>query len=159
MARPTRYTKRLKDPVEPTSQGDVRHGVLSWPIDRSQFWLSSPFGPRKKPDGSWGFHTGIDMAAVWGTLIKAAADGVVVEAGYAHAYGNRVVIMHASKIKTLYAHLAKIDVNVGDAVKKGDIIGKVGDTGHVRKRGHDASHLHFEVYSAGKRVNPSYFLA
>lgn len=129
-----------------------------WPIDRSQFWLSSFFGPRRKPDGSAGFHYGIDMAAVRGTPVKTAADGVVIEAHYHTGYGNTVVISHTNKYKTRYAHLDKILVSVGQKVECGTFIGKVGATGAVRKkRGRDASHLHFEVYSFGKQINPLYF--
>lgn len=132
--------------------------IFIWPISKGEFWLSSPFGPRKKPDGSWGFHHAIDMAAVRGTPVKAAGEGIVIEAGYSRGYGNTVVIAHNRKFKTRYAHLEKILIKVGVKVEAGQIIGKVGDTGFVRKRGRDASHLHFEVSVFGKRVNPLYFL-
>lgn len=131
---------------------------FAWPIDRSNFWLSSFFGPRKL-NGKWKFHSGIDMAAVKGTPVKAAAQGIVVEARYAQGYGKTVVIAHTAKYKTRYAHLNSILVKVGQKVNKGDRIGRVGATGFVRsKRGGDASHLHFEVYVFGKQVNPMYFL-
>lgn len=135
--------------------------VFIWPLDRSQFWLSSSYGPRKNPDGSWGFHTGVDMGAVKGTLIKAVGDGVIVQASYCAGYGNTIVISHNRRFKTRYAHLDKILVSVGQRVMQGDFIGKVGATGNVRtsKRGGDASHLHFEVCVYGKHVNPFYFLA
>lgn len=129
-----------------------------WPIERNQFWLSSPFGPRKNPNGTWGFHHGIDMASVRNTPVCAAENGVVIEAGFSHGYGNTIVIAHNKKFKTRYAHLAKILVKSGDKIHQGTIIGKVGDTGLIRKRGKDGSHLHFEVYVLGKRVNPLYFL-
>jgi murein DD-endopeptidase MepM/ murein hydrolase activator NlpD len=129
--------------------------TFCWPIDRSQFWLSSFFGPRKKPDHSWGFHFGIDMAAVKGTPIVAAADGLIVEAHFHPGYGNTILISHNNKYKTRYAHLDKMLVCVGQKVEKGTLIGKVGATGAVRKKkGRDASHLHFEVYAHGKQVNP-----
>lgn len=129
-----------------------------WPIDRSQFWLSSFFGPRRKPDRSWGFHYGIDMAACKGTPVVAPADGIVLEAHRHPGYGNTIVISHTNKYKTRYAHLDKILVHVGQKVEQGQLIGKVGATGAVRKkRGGDGSHLHFEVYAYGKQVNPLYF--
>lgn len=132
---------------------------LFWPIERSKFWLSSFFGPRKKPNGTWGFHHGIDMASMKGTPVKAAYAGVVVEAGHGKGFGKTILISHNHKYKTRYAHLSKIQVKVGQRVAQGDVIGKVGDTGIVRsKSGRDASHLHFEVYAFGKRVNPMYFL-
>jgi murein DD-endopeptidase MepM/ murein hydrolase activator NlpD len=141
------------------SPSEIPHDIcLSWPIDRSQFWLSSFFGPRRNPDRSWGFHHGIDMAAVKGTPVKAAAAGVVIEAHFHNGFGNTIVISHSNKYKTRYAHLDKILVSIGQKVDAGTLIGKVGATGAVRKkRGRDASHLHFEVYSFGKRINPLYF--
>lgn len=135
-----------------------RDMVFFFPIERSHYWLSSRFGPRKKSNGTWGFHHGVDMAACKGTLVKAAAAGVVTEARYASGYGNVVVIAHNKKYKTRYAHLSAISTYVGQEVKRGQLIGKVGDTGCVRKSGKDASHLHFEVVANGKRVNPMYFL-
>lgn len=129
-----------------------------WPIKRSDFWLSSFFGPRRKPDRSWGFHYGIDMAACRGTPIIAAADGIVLEAFFHNGFGNTILIQHNNKYKTRYAHLDKMHVSVGQKVEQGQLIGKVGATGAVRKKkGRDASHLHFEVYSHGKQINPLAF--
>lgn len=133
--------------------------ALMWPIERNRFWLSSFFGPRKNPDNSWGFHRGIDMAALKGTPVKAAVSGIVVEARYAPGYGNVVVLQHARKYKTRYAHLDTIGVKVGQKIIRGSVIGTVGDTGLVRKVGSDASHLHFEVCIFDKQVNPLQFFA
>ncbi len=133
---------------------------FAWPINRSQFWLSSFYGPRRKLDKSWGFHHGIDMAACKGTPIVAAADGIVIEAHFHPGYGNTILISHNSKYKTRYAHLDKILVSVGQKLEQGTLIGKVGATGAVRKKkGRDASHLHFEIYAHGKQINPlSFFI-
>lgn len=127
--------------------------TLSWPIERSQFWISSKFGPRKKS-----FHYGIDMAALTGTPVYAALEGRVTEASYApKGYGKVVVIEH-KKCKTRYAHLNDIYVKVGQYVDKTKPIGCVGSTGFVRGK-IDASHLHFEVMDLfGKRINPLYIL-
>ncbi len=162
-ASPKKAGKRRRAPRRQNSYRGVRMpresiGIFSWPVNRSQFWLSSPFGPRKKVNGVWGFHYGIDMAAVRGTPVRAAAAGVVKEARYASGYGNTIVIAHSPVYKTRYAHLDAIYVKQGQQVKKGDYIGDVGDTGFVRKRGSDASHLHFEVYENGKQMNPLYYL-
>lgn len=139
---------------------EAKEMSFGWPIERSNFWLSSFFGPRRKPDGSRGFHYGIDMAAVRGTPVRASAGGTVIEARQAPGYGKTVVVSHNRKYRTRYAHLNTISVKVGQTVYKGELIGKVGATGSVRsKRGKDASHLHFEVYAFGKQVNPMYFLA
>jgi len=129
-----------------------------WPIDQQNFWLSSLFGPRKKTDGSWGFHYGIDMAAIKGTPIRAAHSGNVIQAGYVAGYGNTVVIQYNKNFKTRYAHLDSICVYKGQRIKEGKNIGTVGDTGFVRKSGKDGSHLHFEVYKDGKQINPLYSL-
>src|SRR3990167_3638743 len=82
--------------------------VFNLPIEKSKFWLSSRFGSRKKPNGKWGFHYGIDMAAQRGTPVKASAAGVVQEAGRASGYGNTVLISHDGVYKTRYAHLDTI---------------------------------------------------
>lgn len=137
-----------------------KHDIcLAWPIENTNFWLSSFFGPRKQPNGNWGFHYGIDMAALKGTPVKAAQSGMVVEATFGSGFGKTIVIMHNNKYKTRYAHLSSMLVRVGQKVNQGDVIGKVGDTGIVRSTsGRDPSHLHFEVYMFGKRVNPMYYL-
>jgi len=128
-----------------------------FPIDKKKFWLSSPFGKRKKVDGSQGFHYGIDMAAMHRTPVKAAGNGVVIEAGVLRGYGKTIVIKHDNRYKTRYAHLSALLVTVGKRVTTGMIIGRVGATGNVRKSGKDPSHLHFEVELDGKRRNPFYF--
>lgn len=136
-----------------------KESFLSWPIDRSRFWLSSSFGPRRKKNGSMGFHQGIDMAALKGTSVMAAAPGVVVEARYDKGYGNTIVLAHNNKYKTRYAHLHSVFVHRGQRVQRGALIGTVGNTGYVRSAfGKDPSHLHFELYVFGTRVNPMHFL-
>lgn len=153
--------RKKRAPVTAYEQAHIpKEAVFLWPLKRGQFYMSSPFGPRKKPDGSWGFHRGIDLAAPRGTPVRAAGAGLVVEAGYVHGYGNTVVLVHDQKFKTRYAHLSHIAVRVGQQVTQLEEIGKVGATGHVRKRrGGDGSHLHFEVFVYNKQVNPFYFLA
>jgi murein DD-endopeptidase MepM/ murein hydrolase activator NlpD len=114
-----------------------------WPLKEGTFRVTSRFGPRRKRDGSWGFHYGLDMAAPLGTDVRAVGHGVVVEARHARGFGNTVVISHSNKLKTRYAHLHKIDVKVGAAVEQGQRIGRVGNTGHTR--GKNGIHLHLEV--------------
>ncbi len=135
--------------------------IFSWPVDPAQFWVSSPFGPRKKPNGSWALHAGVDLAAVRGTPVRASREGRVVKATYSSGYGNYILIEHSKKYQTRYAHLDKILVRVGQTVCAGDYIGRVGSTGFVRKSrwGSSGSHLHFEVYVYGKAKDPFYFLA
>lgn len=72
--------------------------LFEWPIAKNKFWLSSLFGPRKKADGSWGFHYAIDLAAVKGTPVKAALSGLVIEAGYSKkGYGRTIVLKHKNR--------------------------------------------------------------
>lgn len=118
-----------------------------WPIEPSHFRLTSPFGPRR-----FGFHYGLDMAAPYGTPVRAVAHGVVIEARVNKGWGKTVVISHSEKLKTRYAHLSGIDVEVGDSVIQGQRIGRVGNTGRVR--GRNGIHLHLEVLVYGQRVNP-----
>lgn len=157
----TRLTKKNTAPApafHDTYLSAAKDISFAWPIDRAQFWLSSFFGPRRKPDRSWGFHYGIDMAACKGTPVFAAHEGVIIEAHFDAGYGNTLLISHNNKYKTRYAHLDKMLVSVGQKVHKGMLIGKVGATGAVfKKKGRDASHLHFEVYAYGKKINPLSF--
>jgi len=145
--------------TEDTSEKIAKDIQLSWPVKRSDLWISAGFGPRKSVSGGYEFHRAIDMAAVRGTPVRAAADGVVTEARYASGYGNTVVITHNRKYRTRYAHLDKICTRVGNNVNRGDLIGRVGATGSVRSRGNDASHLHFELIAFGKKINPFYYLS
>lgn len=141
-----------------TRYAPVRDFVFSWPIDLQNFWLSSLFGPRRRPNGHVEFHHAIDMAACKGTPVKAASAGKVVLAQNMSGYGNCIMLEHNHRYKTRYAHLHRIMVRPGQMVKEGEVIGSVGDTGLVRKSGRDASHLHFEVHQNGHRVNPLIFL-
>jgi len=153
------FHKSTKPAQSLSRVGQKRDMNFSWPIDRSRFWLSSFFGPRKKKNGSLGFHYGIDMAALKGTSIMASAPGVVMEASHAKGYGNTILISHNGKYKTRYAHLDSIFVKVGQTLQRGALIGTVGHTGYVRSAfGKDPSHLHFELYMFGKKVNPMHFL-
>ena len=141
-----------------TNRRSLKDCGFIWPIDMDKFWISSLFGPRKKIDGTWGFHHGVDMAAVKGTVIKAVRAGTVVEASFQAGYGNTVVIKHSEMLKTRYAHLHTIRTHIGQKIKQGTIVGTVGETGFIRKKGKDGSHLHFEVYEYGKRINPLHCL-
>lgn len=147
-----------KSLTKSTRYAPQRDFVFCWPLELSSFWLSSLFGPRKRPNGHIEFHQGIDMAAMKGTPVKAAAAGKVIFAQPASGYGNCVIIQHNNRYKTRYAHLNRISVCQGQVVMEGDRVGSVGDTGLVRKSGRDASHLHFEIYQDGRRVNPLIFL-
>jgi murein DD-endopeptidase MepM/ murein hydrolase activator NlpD len=99
------------------------------------------------------FHEGIDFTAAVGTPIYATGDGVVSEAAYnSGGYGNKIVINNGFSYETVFAHLSKIKVKPGQRVKRGEIIGLMGNTGKST-----APHLHYEVHKAGVPMNPIYF--
>jgi murein DD-endopeptidase MepM/ murein hydrolase activator NlpD len=118
-------------------------------------YLGSPFGNRIDPFGRGrAIHEGLDFVAPHGTPILAAADGVVVHAAYHPEFGNLVEINHGGEQITRYAHLSDISVNVGVAVRGGQQVGLLGNTG--RSTG---PHLHFEVRRNGAALDPEPFLA
>jgi len=115
---------------------------------RSAYRFTSGFGPR------WGrMHNGTDFASSYGTPIHATADGTVVHAGWEGGFGRLVKIRHEFGIETFYAHLSKINVEVGQRVSRGDRIGDMGNSG--RSTG---THLHYEVRQSGKPVNPMTYI-
>lgn len=151
----SRQISQLQKDVARQSTHDF---TFHWPLELHHFWLSSLFGARKKANGTPGFHYGIDMAAIKGTPVKAAAAGTVIQAQYVPGYGNNILIQHNKYYRTRYAHLHRMHVVVGQKVAQGEKVGSVGDTGAVRKSGRDASHLHFEIYHNGVHVNPLRYL-
>lgn len=124
-------------------------GVLAWPVPEYST-ITSPFGMRVHPiTGVYKLHTGMDIRAPIGANFVAANDGIVVKAEYNRAYGNMVMIDHGGGIMTLYAHGSEILVQLGQTVKRGDPILKVGSTGYST-----GAHAHFEVRVNGTYVNP-----
>lgn len=98
-------------------------------------------------------HTGIDFTAATGTPIYATGDGTVRESGYDNGgYGNHVVINHGYGYRSLYGHMKKTKVRVGDRVKRGEVIGWVGSTGKST-----GPHLHYEVIKNGDKIDPIHF--
>ena len=150
--------KQIAQLQKNSSRQIVQDFTFHWPLELHHFWLSSLFGARKKANGKPGFHYGIDLAAMKGTPVKAAAAGTVIQAQYVPGYGNNVLIQHNKYYRTRYAHLNRIHATVGQKVTQGQKIGTVGDTGSVRKSGRDGSHLHFEIYHNGSHVNPLRYL-
>ncbi len=117
--------------------------------------LTSNFGYRSDPfDASHAeYHPGIDFGGTIGDQVKCTANGKVIWAGWYGGYGNCIRIEHGNHLETLYGHLSKIGVKVGQKVSVGDVIGAVGSTGHST-----GAHLHYEVRKDGKPINPINFL-
>lgn len=110
--------------------------------------VTSTFGMRTHPiSGRWKMHTGMDYGAPTGTPVWSVASGVVTHAGRRGGYGNLVEISHPGGIKTRYAHLSRILVRRGQAVRQQQTIGKVGSTGYST-----APHLHFEFLVNGRHT-------
>ena len=124
-------------------------GVMAWPVP-GYTRITSQYGMRTHPiTGVYKLHTGVDIGAPMGANFIATNDGVVTKAGYNGAYGNMVIIDHGGGISTLYAHGSEIVVQVGQQVKQGDIVLKVGSTGYST-----GPHAHFEVRVNGSTINP-----
>ena len=124
-------------------------GELAWPVP-GYTRISSKYGMRTHPiTGVYKLHTGTDISAPMGANFIAANDGIVVKAGYNGAYGNMVIIDHGGGVSTLYAHGSQILVEVGQIVKRGEAVLKVGSTGYST-----GPHAHFEVRLNGIVTDP-----
>jgi murein DD-endopeptidase MepM/ murein hydrolase activator NlpD len=122
-----------------------------WPV---RGWVSSGFGPRVSPfTGRDAIHSGIDIAAPMSTPVIAPAAGTVAEAGHEKSLGNMIVVSHGYGYQTMYAHLKKIKVKVGQTLKRGDVLGQVGSTGLST-----GPHLHYEVEANGRAVDPRKYI-
>ncbi|NCN53232.1 peptidoglycan DD-metalloendopeptidase family protein [Candidatus Wolfebacteria bacterium] len=146
---------RLK--IDPSLLPTPRPGVLEYPVAGAR--LTQGYGAtafaKYGYKGQW--HNGLDFAAPLGTPMVAAEDGIVLAAWnqdeycYRGAYGKFIAIEHNNNLTTLYTHLSLMVVNEGDQVKRGDVIGYVGNTGYST-----GPHVHFGVYaSATFRIAPS----
>jgi murein DD-endopeptidase MepM/ murein hydrolase activator NlpD len=120
-------------------------------------WLSSPFGTRTDPfTGNLQMHWGIDISTNQGNPIYATADGIVIKVLKDKYLGNNVTISHGNGFTTVYGHMKDMKTRVvreGQSVKRGDVIGYVGQTGKAV-----GPHVHYEVHRDGKPVNPYYYI-
>lgn len=124
--------------IQPISNRDLKRTASGWG------WRIHPIYKIKK------FHFGMDFTAPTNTEIYATGDGVIeIVHSSKRGYGNKIVVNHGFGYKTLYAHMNGFNVKVGQKVKRGDVIGFVGNTGTST-----APHLHYEVHKNGKKVNP-----
>lgn len=142
-ARPAQKTRRSVD----TRVSDAA-AIFHWPVHGK---ILARFGPQ--PDGQE--NGGIDIAVAEGTPIKAAEDGVVIYAGNGlKSLGNLALVRHANNYVTAYAHANELKVKRGDQVKRGDIIGRSGQTGNV-----GTPRVHFEIRKDSVPVDPIPLLA
>jgi len=117
--------------------------------------ITSTFGHRENPFGGPAIetHKGLDISGPIGAPVKAMAKGEVSFAGIKGGFGNCIILKHGNGFETLYGHLSKILVSVGEQINIGQQIGKIGSTG--RSTG---PHLHYEIHLNGKQINPASFL-
>ncbi len=132
----------------------VTSDTWAWPIGNRWCYISSKFGYRDPSISGWGFHGGIDLAggngALHGAPVYATRAGRVITAVTSDSgYGIYVLIDHGDGYSSLYAHMSVRYVSVGDTVAKGQMIGRVGDTGNSR-----LAHLHFEIRYYGEKKDP-----
>jgi murein DD-endopeptidase MepM/ murein hydrolase activator NlpD len=142
--------------------GKILNGkLISWamrpaiqPISNDDLiFLHLTFGTRLHPIFKvWKEHKGLDFAANKGTDVYATGDGVIAVAHFSESFGNVIYVDHGSEFQTRYAHLSGFAVAPGETVKRGQLIGYVGSTGHSK-----APHLHYEVLIHGDQVNPINF--
>jgi len=122
-----------------------------WPV---RGYLSAGFGNRVDPfTGMKDFHPGIDISTPIGTHVLAPPDGIVISAGPRGGYGNAIQIDHGYDIVTRYAHLDRFNVRPGQRVRRGELIGFVGNTGRST-----APHLHYEVWVRDQAHNPIHYI-
>lgn len=143
----------LKTALSDGLLADYVGGLMTWPIP-GYSTITSNYGMRVHPiTGVYKLHTGVDVGAPMGADFVAANDGIVTKAYFNPAYGNMVMVDHGGGISTLYAHGSEILVRVGQLVKKGEPVLKVGSTGYST-----GPHAHFEVRINGVVTNPMEYI-
>ena len=139
---------RVLDDIVKEKKSEKDSVLRGKPVEKG--WYSSAFGRRMDPiTGRPAWHAGVDFAGKLGSDVIAVASGVVVYSGRKDGYGNLVEIDHGNGVTTRYGHHDELKVQVGDFVKRGDVIGLMGNSG--RSTG---PHVHLEVLRDGRAVNP-----
>lgn len=135
---------------------DLQGLITRLPLDAPvrNFEINSGFGVRKDPfTGAIAQHLGLDLGAAYKSSIVSPGEGKVVHAGWDGSYGRMVEIDHGMGLITRYGHMSRINVDVGDKVVRGTLLGQVGCSGRC-----SGPHVHYEVISNGQHVNPLKFL-
>lgn len=135
---------------------DLQSLVVRLPLDAPvrNFEINSGFGVRKDPfTGQVAQHLGLDLGAPYKSSIISPGEGKVVHSGWDGAYGRMVEVDHGMGLITRYGHMSRVNVNPGDKVVRGTILGQVGCSGRC-----SGPHVHYEVISNGQHVNPLKFL-
>ncbi len=147
------YIHIPEERIDQTTRAFFLDVKLKPPLDH--YWLSSDYGYRQSPfGGKKQFHKGIDMAAPEGTSVYACKSGKIISTvKLDKTFGNYIVIKHSNGLSSIYAHLSKINVKMGELVSTGQEIGKVGKTGQVT-----GAHLHFEIRQNGQPTNPNSYI-
>lgn len=131
--------------------GDASFTPSLWPVPGQ---ITASFGERLDPfSGEGEFHTGIDISAVYGAPVRVSADGVVVTVDTRPGYGRLVVVDHGYGTTTWYGHLSGFDAEVGQQVRRGDVIGYAGTSGRAT-----GPHVHYEIRLNGAPINPWRYL-
>jgi murein DD-endopeptidase MepM/ murein hydrolase activator NlpD len=147
-------TRALEGGLAPGFAGDwtqFADAPSIWPVEGR---IGSSFGQREDPiNGEGAFHPGIDIEAPYGTTVRAAGDGNVLNENMGAGYGRQVVLDHGHDLITLYGHLSAVSVVPGQHVVRGQVIGYVGQSGRAT-----GPHLHYEVRIHKVPVNPHKYL-
>lgn len=153
--KPTLPAQNANPTTTPDQNGSFNTGdSWAWPLGTRWCYISSPFGNRDASVSGWSFHGGIDIAGGSGKLhgapVYATRGGTVITAVTSDSgYGIYVLVDHGGGYSSLYAHMSVRYVNVGDTVQKGQMIGRVGNTGNSK-----GAHLHFEIRYYGEKQDP-----
>jgi len=154
-----------KEEVDEAESGTVQERLKTLAVSMNPSFLptmwahlgkiNNEFGFRRNPFGgrSYEFHAGMDIDGERGDQVMAPANGTIIKAGWQGGYGNMIEIEHGNGLTTRYGHLSKIEVQVGDPVSRGQLIGLIGSTG--RSTG---PHLHYELRLDDKSINPRLLL-
>jgi murein DD-endopeptidase MepM/ murein hydrolase activator NlpD len=149
IAEPER--KRVAQIVATFTPKILWKGAFQWPVEGP---ITSEFGTRRGYGGSINsYHEGLDIGGTTGTVIRAAADGVVLLAEKLQVRGNAVYLDHGAGVISAYFHMDSLDVKVGQTVRRGDPLGKMGSTGLAT-----GPHLHWQLHVNSVAVNPKEWL-